>query len=420
MSMSGNGTRRLVSASHLFDGANKLSEEGAVVVNGDRIEAAGLRGALLQQFGADNLVADHFEGCTLLPGLIETHVHLILPANGDSFIEFCQNPDEILLLTAARNATLCLQSGFTTVLDLGAKGTITFRLRDAIQRKIVPGPRLLLVGRPLTITGGHCWPFLGESDGVEGMRKAVRQLCKEGADLIKVIVTGGGTPGSDSRRPAYTLPELRAAVDEAHARNRKVFGHCSAIAGTTQALDAGFDLIAHCHFQTPDGSNEFYEPLARRLLEQGVYVNPTLQTNRVRGEDRIINRLPPEARHAVFDAWHARYVKIEYNFARLHQMGVGLICGSDSGWGWSAYGDNYLELDAMVAAGMTATEALSSATSLAADSLGWGDRIGRLQPGKLADLLVVAGDPTENIRALKDVRAVWLEGKRVGPQSMLI
>jgi imidazolonepropionase-like amidohydrolase len=107
--------------------------------------------------------------------------------------------------------------------------------------------------------------------------------------------------------------------------------------------------------------------------------------------------LPSHARRPDFDAWHAHHVKIEYTSARLHQMGVGLICGSDSGWGWSAYGDNYLE--AVVAAGMTATEALSSATSLAADSLGWGDRSGRLQPGKLADLPVVAGDPTENIRA---------------------
>ncbi|MBI5877260.1 MAG: amidohydrolase family protein [Chloroflexi bacterium] len=417
--MSSQGPRRLMSASHLFDGVAALATEGAVVVNGDRIEAVGPRAALLQQFGADNLTAEHFDGCTVMPGLIETHVHLILPANGDSFVEYCQNPDELLLLTAAHNASLCLQSGFTTVVDLGARGTIVFRLRDAIQKKILAGPRLLLVGRPLTITGGHCWPFLGEADGVDGVRHAVRQLCKEGADLIKVIVTGGGTPGSDSRRPAYSLPELCAAADEAHARNRKVFGHCSAIAGTTQALDAGFDLIAHCHFQTPDGRNEFDERLAHRIVEQGLYVNPTLQTNRVRGDARIIGRLPADAQRPAFEAWSARYAKITYNFSRLHQMGVRLICGSDSGWGWSAFGDNCLELDAMVAAGMSAPEALVSATSLAADALGWGDRIGRLEPGKSADLLVVAGDPTQNIRALKDVRAVWLEGQRVGAQPML-
>lgn len=413
-----NSSRHLLSASHLFDGKGKALTDGGVIVDGNQIAAVGPRAELLQQFGAGNLVVDHFEGCTLLPGLIDAHVHLILQANGDAFVEHCQNPDELLLLIAARNASLCLQSGFTTVADLGAKGTITFRLREAIQKKIMTGPRLILVGRPLTITGGHCWPFLGEADGTNGVRQAVRQLCKEGADLIKVMVTGGGTPGSDSRRPAYAASELSAIADEAHARNRKVFGHSGAIAGTERALDAGFDLIAHCHFQTPDGRNDFDERLARRILEQGVYVNPTLQTNRVRGDERIINRLPADTRRATFDAWSARYAKIVDNYSRLHQLGVRLICGSDSGWGWTAFGENYLELDAMVAAGMTPSEALVSATSLAADALGWGDHIGSLEPGKMADLLIVAGNPTHNIRALGDVRGVWLEGQRISNQPM--
>jgi imidazolonepropionase-like amidohydrolase len=232
------------------------------------------------------------------------------------------------------------------------------------------------------------------------------------------MVTGGGTPGTDTRRPAYSLPELRAIVEEAHTRNRRVFGHSGAILATEWALDAGFDVILHCHFQTPDGRNDFDESLGRRILEQGVFVNPTLQTNRNRGDERVISQLPADERQVAFESWRARYEKVADNFCHLHRLGVRLICGSDSGWGWSAFGKNYLELDAMVAAGMSAPEALTAATGTAADALGWADRIGSLEPGKMADLLVVDGNPMQDICALKNVRRVWLDGQRISRQSM--
>jgi imidazolonepropionase-like amidohydrolase len=230
------------------------------------------------------------------------------------------------------------------------------------------------------------------------------------------MVTGGGTPGTDTRRPAYSLPELRAFVEEAQARNRRVFGHSGAIQATDWAIEAGFAVILHGHFQTPDGRNDFDERLARRLLDQGIYVNPTLQTNRNRGDERVIGQLPPEARQEASDAWRARYAKVTDNFAHLYQSGIGLICGSDSGWGWSAFGENYLELEAMVAAGMSPSDALVTATSTAADALGWADRIGSLEPGKMADLLVVGGNAVSDIGMLKDVRGVWLAGQCVSSQ----
>ena len=410
-------TRHLISASRLFDGKGQDLQDSGVVLTEDRIAAVGPRAELLSQFTSADLVEEHFEGCTLLPGLIDMHTHLIMQGDGLPAWEHSQNPDEILLLVAARNAWRCLQAGFTTVADMGAKGMVTFRLREAIQKKIVVGPRLYLSGRPLTITGGHGWMLGSEVDGGDGLRHAVRQLCKEGADLIKVMVTGGGTPGTDTRRPAYSLPELRAIVEEAHARTRKVFGHSGAILATQWALDAGFDVILHCHFQTPDGRNDFDEGLGRRILEQGVFVNPTLQTNRNRGDERVISQLPAGERQAAFESWQARYEKVANNFCHLHRLGVRLICGSDSGWGWSAFGENYLELDAMVAAGMSALEALTAATGTAADALGWGDRIGSLDPGKKADLLVVGGNPMQDICALKDVRRVWLDGQRVDNRS---
>jgi imidazolonepropionase-like amidohydrolase len=402
----------LVLADRVFDGRGGTLVDAGVAVSGERIAAVGTRAELLARYGGE-AQTETFPDATLLPGLIDTHTHLIMPGNGAAIMDYAQTPDELMLLVAASNAALAVRSGVTTVVDLGAKGTLTFRLRDAIAQGIVAGPRLVLCGRALTITGGHGWPWLGEADGREGVRLAVRQLCKEGADLIKVMVTGGGTPGTDGRRPSYTPAELAAIVDEAHTRNRRVIGHCTAASGIERALDAGFDIIAHCQFLTPDGSDAFDERLARRIVAQGVFVNPTLQINRILMSDRVPRHLLDPERLAALDAWNARYPRFVETMCRLQALGVRLICGSDCGWGYSTFAETYLELDAMVEAGLTPAEALTAATGSAADALGLADQIGSLRPGLAADLLVVAGDPTADVRALRDVQAVWLSGKSV-------
>ena len=404
---------RLVLADRVFNGRGETLVDAGVAVSGERIVAVGTRAELRQRYGGEGRT-EAFPGATLLPGLIDVHTHLIMPGNGVAIMDYAQTPDELMLLVAARNAAMALRAGVTTVVDLGAKGQLTFRLRDAITQGIVAGPRLVLCGRALTITGGHGWPWLGEADGCDGVRQAVRQLCKEGADLIKVMVTGGGTPGTDGRRPSYTPAELAAITDEAHTRNRRVVGHCTAASGIERALDAGFDIIAHCQFLIPDGSDAFDERLARRIAAQGVFVNPTLQINRILLSDRVPRHLLDPERLAALDAWNARSPRFVENMRRLQALGVRLICGSDCGWGYSTFAETFLELDAMVEAGLTPVEALTAATGTAADALGLADRIGTLRPGLTADLLVVAGDPTCDVCALRDVQAVWLSGNSVG------
>ena len=407
-------TRRVIRAARGFDGRGVMLDDAAVLVAGQRIEAFGRAAAIIQRAGAGVSVED-FPGCTLLPGLIDAHTHLIMTGTGQPIMDHAQLPDELMLLIAARNAERSLRSGVTTVVDLGAKGSLTFRLRDAIEQGIVTGSRLLLCGRALTITGGHAWPWLGEADGKDGGRRAVRTLCKEGADLIKVMVTGGGTPGTDGRRPAYTPAELAAIVDEAHARGRRVVGHCTAVEGIERALDAGVDVIAHCQFLTAEGGIAFDERLARRMVDQGVFVNPTLQVNRVLLSDRVPRATMPEAERARLDAWCARYLAFVDGFNRLRAAGVRMVCGSDSGWGYVRFDETHLEVEAMVEAGMSPADALLAATGTAADALGWGDRIGSLAPARFADLLVVAGDPTRDVRTLGKVHAVWLAGQRIAP-----
>jgi len=183
---------------------------------------------------------------TVLPGLINMHAHTILPGDGTPFAEWMELPDEFLLLQAHTNALAALHSGVTTIRDCGGKGQLMFRLRDAIRRGIVPGPRFVLCGRPLTITGGHCRYFGGEVDGPDEMRREARRLIGEGADFIKIMAAGGGTIGTYAQYPSFDLDELRAAINEAHKIGKPASCHCIATASIGLALDAGTDHIEHC------------------------------------------------------------------------------------------------------------------------------------------------------------------------------
>ncbi len=213
----------------------------------------------------------------VLPGLINMHAHTILPGDGTPFDEWMALPDELLLLQAHANALTALHSGVTTIRDCGGKGQLMFRLRDAIRAGIVGGPRFVLCGRPLTITGGHCRYFGGEVDGAEAMRHAARQLLAEGADFIKIMAAGGGTVGTYAHYPAFDLDELTAGIREAHKIGKFASCHCIATESISLALDAGVDHIEHCSFMAPDRLWRYDEILARRVADAGVYVTPTLQ-----------------------------------------------------------------------------------------------------------------------------------------------
>ncbi len=176
-------------------------------------------------------------------------------------------------------------------------------------------------------------------------------------------------------------------------------------------------MIAHCQFLAPNGEDAFDERLARRIADLGVYINPTLQINRVLLTDRVPRETLDVERRAALAAWTERYPRFAENVVRLRNLGVRLICGSDCGWGFSTFDETYLELDALVEAGLTPVETLVAATGTAADALGLEDRIGTVRPGQVADLLVVSGDPTVDVRVLRQVRAVWSAGQRIGMES---
>ncbi|MFN8512453.1 MAG: amidohydrolase family protein [Thermomicrobiales bacterium] len=350
---------------------------------------------------------------TVLPGLINMHAHTILPGDGTPFAEWMDLPDELLLLQAHTNALAALHSGVTTIRDCGGKGQLMFRLRDAIRRGIVPGPRFVLCGRPLTITGGHCRYFGGEVDGPDEMRREARRLIGEGADFIKIMAAGGGTIGTYAQFPTFDLDELRAAINEAHKIGKPASCHCIATASIGLALDAGTDHIEHCSFMAPDTTWQYDEAVARRVADAGVYVTPTIQT----GADSLIKMkeryaqgiATPDEAHIVVTTPNRTADSIA-NARYLHELGVPLVAGNDAGWRYTRFDDFYKEIHHLHEAGLTTLEAIHAATGRAAAACQLDHQIGTLAPGRLADLIAIRPDPLTDLTALRDPVLVMQSG----------
>jgi imidazolonepropionase-like amidohydrolase len=388
-------------------------KDAAVLIDGERIVAVGPDAQVPRPEGS---LAREFPSLTLLPGLVDCHSHLNLPGDGTTIEGAAADGDDLLLLRSAENARITLHAGVTTLRDNGASHRTTFAIKEALRRKIITGPRVSISGRPITITGGHCWPFGGEADGVDGVRAMVRQMVKEGADWIKVMATGGGTANTLPYRPSYTVAELRAVVEEAHSANRLAAAHCSCTAGMLNALDAGVDMIIHGNFHDPDGRFVFDKDVARRIADQGVWVNPTLHVNRVRlwRLERLAEQRPlTEDESANLALERRRYGERCENFQGLLAAGVKVVAGSDSGWSFYNFGGFVHEIEAMASAGLGVAAALRSATLQSAESMGVARDVGSLEVGKLADLLLVDGDPTTDTTALTRVSAVFLGGAPV-------
>ncbi|MDP2859900.1 MAG: amidohydrolase family protein [Bacillota bacterium] len=400
-------------ASFLSGGTEPLGagSDAAVLVDGDRVTRV-VDSAELDALEKQGCEVLRFPGCTVMPGYVNCHCHLVMPGDGTSVEDAMEPTDSVILLRAARNAEKALRSGVTTLADLGGRNDVTFILRHAIAEGIVPGPDLVVCGRPVTITGGHCWVFGGQADTDAEIAKLCRMLLRDGAGLLKVMGTGGGTRGTNPLQPQFTTEQLRLVAGEAHRRNRPAFVHCSTSEVATMCLDAGIDTIVHGHFNTPQGELRFSPEIADRAAHAGVYWNPTLYVNRV-----IVERLAASASDAEGKARYtdraAKYQAQAQNVRQLSEHGVNLVAGSDEGWGWNAFGGFANELKAMVDAGIPAAKVIESATLKAARALRVDSTVGTFEPGKLANAVVVRGNPLEDASAFGAVEAVFLKGRRV-------
>jgi imidazolonepropionase-like amidohydrolase len=407
----------LITAARLLDGSGAAPiEQAALLMEHGRVLKLGRAADVRVPDGA-SVDRKDYGAATILPGLVDAHTHLVAPGDGTLGDDVAKEDDDILLLQAAKNARTLLHSGVTTLRENGAKGKVAFSLREGIRRKLAPGPRMVICGRPIAITGGHMGYFGSEADGEVAVRAEVRKLLKEGADYIKIVASGGSTRTSDPNRASYTVAELAAMTDEAHRHGKLTAAHCTSAQSVQNCLDAEVDMIIHCIFTEPDGTYRFRPDLVERLAAAKAWVNPTLYVmkagiERQREAREREGRLTPELMAQVEEARRALDVRVDA-VRRMSEAGVRMTAGSDSPWGWYAPGEFVHEIHMLAQAGLSYSDAILAGTGSAADSIGVGAVAGRLLPGRLADALVVRGDPVREIADLWNVLDVYQAGRRI-------
>jgi imidazolonepropionase-like amidohydrolase len=349
------------------------------------------------------------QGHTLLPGLIDMHVHLT-SGGGYHGYERLKLTDERRAILGVVHAKQTLMAGFTTVRNVGAGSFGDVALRDAINDGDIPGPRMLVSGPPIGITGGHCsdnnllppeYGISGEgvADGPWAARTAVRRNIKYGADLIKTCSTGGVlSKGTKVGEPQYTVEELTALIDEAHSRGLKVASHAHGAEGIINALVAGADTIEHASFIDDEGIRLAIENNA--ALSMDIYV-----TEYILGEGASAGILEESLEKERMTGATQRS-----NFRKAVEAGATIVYGTDAGV--YPHGQNAKQLSRMTRFGMTPLQALQSATTVAADVMGLGYEVGKIEAGYAADFVAVEGNPIEQIELLEAPSAVIKGGVR--------
>jgi imidazolonepropionase-like amidohydrolase len=350
-----------------------------------------------------------FQGCTILPGLIDTHVHLTFSAGPVPYRELQSDSDADMLLRASANARAALQAGITTIRDLGSRGRVILQLRKAIAAGITPGPRILASGRPITCPGGHLHFLGGVAQGVEEVTRLASELVDEGVDIIKVIATGGNmTSGSDPLRPQFSGEEIRAVVKVADAAGLPVTVHARGVEGMRLSVEAGVRGVEHARMEVAPGEWRFDEDLAREMARRGVTAAPTLAAS--------FRALQCQAAGGNVGV-RAGAIPIpvrQRNARMLRESGVAVVTGTDAGASLARFEEAInVELELLVGAGWAPLEAIEAATLGAARAIGREETVGSIQAGKLADFVVVRGDPATSISDVRQVERVFLEGRLV-------
>ena len=372
----------------IIDGCGDSHERGALTIRDGRIAAVATSPHGSVPRGANRIDG---RGLTVMPGLIDCHVHLGLGAEADVVRATAEESPGFTLLKAARAARFTLDAGFTTVRDVGHRDHSIFSLKQAIETGMVPGPRILAAGLAICMTGGHA-RFIGrQADGPDAVVQAVREQLAAGAEVIKFIASGGVlTPGTSPDCAQMSVEELTAGMAEARRAGRRVASHAHGSEGIKNAVRAGTHSIEHATLMD--------EEAADLMVKHGVFMVPTLSALATTADSGSACGIPVAA---VSKAKQMR-ARHEASFKRAYYSGLPIAMGTDAGTPFNHHGENAQELERMVALGMTPMDAIIATTASAARLLGIDQSVGTIEVGKLADLLVVEGNPLKQIGLLRD------------------
>jgi imidazolonepropionase-like amidohydrolase len=391
----------------LIDGvSNQVQPEMTVIVVGNKITE--IRKGFIPGEGGAQVI--DLKTKTVMPGLMDAHVHLSGETSKNRYTENFTLNDEDFAFRSVNYAERTLMAGFTTVRDLG--GTIALSMRNAINNGHIRGPRIICSGKSIATTGGHADPtngvnrkLMGDPDAKDGVInspdeavKAVRQRYKEGSDLIKITATGGVLSNAkDGAGAHFTEEEIRAVVNTAKDYGYKVAAHAHGAEGIKRAVRAGVNSIEHGTFMDDEGM--------RLMKQHNTWYVPTITAGKsVADSAKIEGYYPPFVTAKALETGP----KIQATFAKAYKAGVKIAFGTDAGV--FAHGKNYKEFEYMVEAGMPPMEAIKSATMATAELFGMSDKLGSIQKDKIADIIAVDGNPVADIKAMKDVVFVMREG----------
>ena len=390
----------------LIDGlGGEPLENAAVYVQGERIAWVGQADDL--PAAAQSAAWVDLSGKWMLPGLIDAHIHVCY--NGaESVFALLERHRDALVLEAVDIVRRILSHGTTTVRDIGGEKYIEMSLRNAIQAGFIQGPRMKTSGRVISMTGGHAHFIAREADGPDEVRKAAREQIKAGADTVKLMATGGSaTPGQDIMASQFTVAEIKAAVETAHMMGRTVAAHCHGTGGIKNCMLAGVDSIEHGTYLDEETADMMVANGAALVLTLGVG-NPDLESYPL----SPVQQADAERRRPMIEKGIRQIGK---TIALARTKGILLGSGSDAGGNPLAPHRYSMarELELLVDHGIPPMEAISIVTLNNAKVLRWEDEIGSIEPGKLADLLVINGDPLADIRHVRQVAAVYKGGEKV-------
>jgi imidazolonepropionase-like amidohydrolase len=395
--------RWLIRGGLLIDGAGADPvEDGAVLVENGKVVEVGTA-STVRSTGAEVVDAG---GRTIMPGLIDAHIHIGSDGNPNPM----RRLKELHAYTAIRSAVharALLEAGFTTVRDAAAHGYTNIATRDAINDRLIPGPRMRAPGYGLTSTGGHGDSYYaahvqidnpGLVDSPDEVRKATRLMLKMGADCIKFVSATGGvmSDGDEPGAPQFTVEEMAAGIHEAKANGVHTFAHAQGTQGIKNAIQAGITSIEH-GFWIDDET-------VQMMLDNNVYFVPTLAAVHQIVEYGLEAGIPE---YAVRKASEAQEAHLE-SFERAYKGGVKIAMGTDAGTPFNRQGENAIELELMYRAGMSPMDAIVATTKTAAECIQFGDVTGTLEAGKSADLILVDGNPLDSIGILRNVGKIHL------------